>query len=76
MIILTGPQTTADQRGDLYEMAGLIGATPAFRSGVQWADVERLLHMSGWESCPLAVADVDVATALGVPVHSVAAFLN
>lgn len=57
-------------------MAGALGATPACSMAIQWADVERLLHMAGWESCPLAVADVAVATALGVPVGAVSAFLN
>ncbi|MFF1417580.1 hypothetical protein [Streptomyces sp. NPDC058280] len=68
MIILTGPQSAADQRGNLAEMAGLIDARLTCSTDVVWADVTALYYMDGWEDCPLAMADVDVATLMGLPV--------
>ncbi|MET9480985.1 hypothetical protein [Streptomyces sp. NPDC006638] len=69
MIILTGPQTSTDELGDLIEAAGLIGAQLTCSSDVDWALVERFYCLAGWDACPLAVADVGIAAAFGFPVE-------
>ncbi|MGW2515031.1 hypothetical protein ACWC0A_37815 [Streptomyces scopuliridis] len=71
MIILTGPQTSADERGDLDEMAGLLDARLTCSTDVVWADVTAFYCMDGWERCSLATADVGVARAFGLPITRV-----
>ncbi|MFD9442109.1 hypothetical protein [Streptomyces sp. NPDC060001] len=69
MIIITGPQGTDDERGFLIEMAGLLDAHTTFSLAVQWATVTAMYCLSGWESCPLAVADVSIGEAFGLAVQ-------
>lgn len=69
MIILTGPQSTVEQRGELDELAGLMDAKLTCSSDVQWATVTTLYALRGWELCPHAVADVDIADAFGLSVQ-------
>jgi hypothetical protein len=69
LIIVTGPQTTDDEVGDVEEVAALLGALPAYSPAVQWAEVTNLYCLAGWEKCSLAVADVTVADALGLTVR-------
>lgn len=69
MIIITGPQSTADERGTLIELAGLLDVRPACGADVVWAEVTDIYHLDGWEMCPYGAADVQFASALGVPVH-------
>ncbi|MFD4699815.1 hypothetical protein [Streptomyces niveus] len=69
---MTGPQSTPDQRGDLCELAGLHGARLASDVDIRWSDVRTLIVLPGWESCPLASADVALADALGLPVTPLA----
>lgn len=66
MIILTGPQTTDDERGDLIEAAGLIDARLTSSTDIDWFAVTAFFLLDGWETCPLAVADVAVASAFGL----------
>ncbi|MEV7425206.1 hypothetical protein [Streptomyces sp. NPDC091212] len=68
-IIMTGPQSTADEREDLAELAGLYGALLACDPGVNWASATGAYCAHGWEVCPLAVADVAIAGALGIDVR-------
>lgn len=69
MIIVTGPQTTDDEVGAVEEMAALLEGLPAYSTAVQWATVTAVCCLEGWEKCPLAVADVAVADALGLAVR-------
>ncbi|KUF18828.1 hypothetical protein AT728_07270 [Streptomyces silvensis] len=69
MIIVTGPQGTDDERGDVAEAAGLMGGLPSYSHAVQWAAATALVCLDGWERCPLAVADVTVAASLGLTVQ-------
>lgn len=69
MIIITGPQDTDESLGFLAEMAGLLGAVPAFNAVLQWATATALYCLTGWEKCPLAVADVSIAKAAGLAIH-------
>jgi hypothetical protein len=69
LIIITGPQATDDEVGDVEEMAALLGALPAYSAAIQWATVTALYCLAGWETCSLAVADVAVADALGLTVR-------
>lgn len=69
MIIITGPQDTDESLGFLAEMAGLMGAIPAFSVVLQWATATALYCLRGWEKCPLAVADVTLAESFGLAVH-------
>ncbi|MEV0444050.1 hypothetical protein AB0I84_18785 [Streptomyces spectabilis] len=71
MIIVTGPQGTDDERGDVAEAAGLMGGTPSYSDAVRWATATALVCLDGWQCCPLAVADVTVATSLGLAVRQV-----
>ncbi|MFG2292010.1 hypothetical protein [Streptomyces sp. NPDC048603] len=67
MILITGPQQTPDERGDLAESAGLYGARLVCDDTVQWAEAELMLCLPGWEFCPLAIADVAIAESLVIP---------
>lgn len=69
MIIVTGPQSTDDEMGSVVEMAALLDGLPAFSAVVQWATATALYCLAGWEKCSLAVADVTIAEAFGLPVH-------
>ena len=71
MEMLTGPQTTADQRGDLSETAGLLGLTLVKTIADLW-DAKRLWLLPGWDVCSTALADVDAAMAWAVPVSELA----
>lgn len=65
MDVLTGPQTSQEQRDDLLEMAGYHGLTLA-APDVHWWDVDHLYCAAGWQCCPAALADVACADAFGV----------
>ncbi|MFE0326283.1 hypothetical protein ACFW08_05640 [Streptomyces sp. NPDC058960] len=69
MIIVTGPQTTDEELGFLAEMAGLFGGIPAYSAALQWATATALYCLAGWEKCPLAVADVTIAEAVGLAIR-------
>ncbi|GAB1326920.1 hypothetical protein ACE1SV_12590 [Streptomyces sennicomposti] len=69
MIIVTGPRSTDDGVGHVAEMAGLLDAVPAYSAVAQWVTATALYCIAGWESCPLAVADVVIAEECGLPVH-------
>ncbi|MBT2412688.1 hypothetical protein J7I94_19335 [Streptomyces sp. ISL-12] len=74
MIIITGPQGTDEAVGFLAEMAGLLEALPSFNtSAVQWAAATVLYCLAGWDTCPLAVADVAIAETFGMTIHHLAA---
>jgi hypothetical protein len=68
VIIITGPQGTDAQRGQLDELAGLLDAHTVSCGNVSWADVTDLYCLDGWEACPLAVADVKIGELFGLPV--------
>lgn len=65
MDVLTGPQTTSDQREDLAELAGLHRLIPA-APDLPWWEADHLYCAPGWEQCPQALADVGIADAFGV----------
>jgi hypothetical protein len=67
MLVMTGPQSTDDERGDLAEVAGLHGALLVHEHHVIWPEVTALYRLHGWDACPLALADVALADALQVP---------
>jgi hypothetical protein len=69
MIVMTGPQRTAEERGDLAETAGLHGALLVGEHPIAWAAVRALYRLAGWRSCPLALSDVAMADALCIPVR-------
>lgn len=68
MIIVTGPQSTTEDRESLAEAAGLLEAHLTCSTDVLWIDVSALYCLDGWEICPLAVADVSVAEAMDIPI--------
>lgn len=70
---MTGPQGSDEEVGFLAEMAGLLGAIPAFAAVLQWATATALYCLTGWEKCPTAVADVTLAEAAGMAIHFLAA---
>ncbi|MGW2950737.1 hypothetical protein [Streptomyces eurythermus] len=49
-------------------MAGYYEGLPAYDVALQWPEASALYCLRGWEYCPLAVADVQIAEALGLPV--------
>jgi hypothetical protein len=69
LIIITGPQGTDEELGLLAETAGLYGGIPAFSAVLQWATATALYCLAGWEGCPVAVADVQIAETAGLPVY-------
>ncbi|WP_328967915.1 hypothetical protein [Streptomyces sp. NBC_00239] len=69
MIVITGPQGTAEEQGELAEIAGLHGAALVGEHNIKWASVVALYRIPGWERCPLALADVAMADALDIPTH-------
>ena len=69
MIILIGPQVTDDEDGELDELAGLLGAHRMCGPDVDWASVTKFVCLPGWEKCPVAVADIDMAKVFGLPVE-------
>ncbi|MEU1037646.1 hypothetical protein [Streptomyces sp. NPDC005907] len=71
MIILTGPQSTDEEIGLLFEMAGLFGAHLTLSRTVEWAAVTALYCLTGWEKSPQAVADVGLANAFGLAIRHV-----
>lgn len=73
MIIITGPQGTDEQRGQLDEMAGLLGARTISCGDVLWVDVTDLYCLAGWETCPIAMADVKIGELFGLAVTHLAA---
>ncbi|MFB7823827.1 hypothetical protein [Streptomyces hydrogenans] len=68
MIVLVGPQSSAEQRGDLEELAGFLGAVTMHSPHVEWGEVASFVVSHDWEACPIAVADHDAACAFGLPV--------
>ncbi|MFB7114090.1 hypothetical protein [Streptomyces sp. NPDC056291] len=72
MIIITGPQSTDEERGQLEELSGLLNAGTVSAGDVSWGDVTDLYCLEGWESCPLAVADVKIAELFGLTVTHIA----
>lgn len=72
MNVLTGPQGSKSQRGMLCEAAGLHGLVPVLSIDVAgWLAVTTLYLMVGWELCPHAVADVQIALGFGVTVSDI-----
>ncbi|MEV4939613.1 hypothetical protein [Streptomyces zaomyceticus] len=67
MIVLIGPQSTEEQRGDLEELAGLLHAV-RMTPDVTWAEVSRFVVVPEWERCPIAATDVGIAVGSGLPV--------
>lgn len=72
LIIITGPQDTDEAIELIAEMAGLLGGHPAYSAVIQWATATALYCLTGWERCPLAVADVTIAEACGLDVRHLA----
>ncbi|MFG3014353.1 hypothetical protein ACGFZB_28820 [Streptomyces cinerochromogenes] len=72
MIIITGPQGTDEERGLIAEMAGFHQGLPAYEVVGRWAIATVLYCLAGWECCPVAVADVQIAETLGLPVFLLA----
>ncbi|MDX2575942.1 hypothetical protein PV332_10660 [Streptomyces scabiei] len=68
MIIITGPQGTDEQRGRLDEMAGLLAAKTLSDIDIPWAEVTDMYCLDGWETCPIAVADMKIADMFGLQV--------
>ncbi|MEV6684411.1 hypothetical protein AB0N28_03545 [Streptomyces sp. NPDC051130] len=64
---MTGPQRTAEERGELAEAAGFHGALLVSAHRIPWASVRALYRLAGWAACPLAVADVTMADAMAIP---------
>lgn len=69
MIVVTGPQSTDEECDFLAEVAGYHGAIPAYAAVLQWAAVTAVYCLVGWEACPKAVADVQIAGAFGLDVQ-------
>lgn len=67
MRVLTGPRSSTADEDDLSELAGLYGLVPVSALADAWLDVETLYRAPGWRRCPTALADVQIATAFGVP---------
>ncbi|MFF6928313.1 hypothetical protein [Streptomyces californicus] len=65
--VLTGPRSTTAQMLDLAELSGLTGL-PLLHTADEMAllDAAGLYRAPGWDSCPLALADVDTADAYGL----------
>lgn len=71
MLVITGPQRTPDERGDLIEMSALMDAvrmtdSPAF------ADVTGMYRLAGWDCCAQATADVALAVSFGWTIKDLA----
>ncbi|MFJ3084430.1 hypothetical protein ACIPJG_32400 [Streptomyces halstedii] len=66
--VLTGPRSTTEQAGDLAELAGLLGLPLLHRYEDRLLNSSTLYRAAGWESCPLALADVDVAECYGLTI--------
>ncbi|HLL34170.1 MAG TPA: hypothetical protein VK545_09825 [Streptomyces sp.] len=73
MIIVTGPQSTDDERGLIAEVAGVLDGLPAYSVTLQWAAATALYVLSGWEKCPTAVADVAIAETFKIMVKYLSA---
>jgi hypothetical protein len=73
LIIVTGPQTTDDDRASIADLASLVDGLPAYSAVSQWATATALYCLSGWDSCPLAVADVTAAETFGLPISHLSA---
>jgi hypothetical protein len=71
LIIVTGPQDTADDKESIEALAALLDGVPAFSVVLQWAAATALYCLSGWEKCPIAVADMTIAEQFRLPVHHV-----
>ncbi|CAM5401076.1 hypothetical protein ACTFBT_01010 [Streptomyces microflavus] len=72
MLVITGPQRTPDERGDLIEMSAFLGAA-LMTDRPTFADVTGLLRMAGWDCCAQALADVGMASAFGWPIKDLPA---
>lgn len=70
MIVITGPQRTPDERGDLIEMSALLDAV-RMTDRPTFADVTGLYRMAGWDCCAQARADVLLATSFGWPIKDI-----
>ncbi|MGW6949032.1 hypothetical protein ACWGHD_19160 [Streptomyces xanthophaeus] len=53
----------------MAETAGLHGALLVSAHRILWAEVTALYRLSGWTLCPLATADVTMASALSIPMY-------
>lgn len=72
MNVLTGPRSTPEQLGNLTELSGLTGLPLLHDTGViELLDADAVFCAAGWECCPLATADVDVAGAYGLAVKNI-----
>ncbi|MEO3974417.1 hypothetical protein [Streptomyces sp. CAU 1734] len=71
MVMMTGPQTDPDDVGTLMECVGLFGAHLFTDDQADWTAVTAVYVLPGWESCPLAVADISIALAAGLTIHHI-----
>ncbi|MFD4234252.1 hypothetical protein [Streptomyces sp. NPDC058542] len=71
MIVITGPQRTPDELGDLIEMSALLDAA-LMTDRPPFADVTAMYRMAGWDCCAQATADVRLAKSFGWPVKDLA----
>lgn len=69
MIIITGPQGNDEEVGLIAEVAGLYDGVPAYIAVLQWATATALYCLVGWERCPAAVADVQIAQTAGMVIR-------
>ncbi|MFD6361238.1 hypothetical protein ACFWFX_15475 [Streptomyces roseolus] len=68
MIVIVGSQSSEEDRGELQERAGFLGAVP-MHPDVDWLSVQGFVILPGWERCPTALADHAAASALGLPIE-------
>ncbi|MGW6638516.1 hypothetical protein [Streptomyces cyaneofuscatus] len=67
MYVLTGPRSTKNQVLDLAELSGLTGLLLLHHTDeMDLLNADGLYRAPGWDSCPLALADVDTADAYGL----------
>lgn len=71
MDVLTGPRTTKAQRDSLDQLASAMELTLLHHSEDKLLSAETLYRAAGWDTCPLALADVDIADAYGLLIKDV-----
>ncbi|WNI28611.1 hypothetical protein [Streptomyces sp. ITFR-6] len=71
MNVLTGPRSTVQQAAELRNLSQLLGLPLLHNSEDDLIDAETLYRAAGWDSCPLALADVDIADAYGLLIKDV-----
>jgi hypothetical protein len=71
MNVLTGPRSTSKQAASLQSLSESMGLPLLHNSEDDLIDAETLYRAAGWDSCPLALADVDIADAYGLLIKDV-----